>query len=135
MTTEGEVAKKVETVKIDKVSFERIDDGPWKRKADSDSSRFGGQFSELPLKKKEFTFRYVGKDLVNSIDADLYESRQFREYEGHHGYTVVDRFWVQANGKLLKDETETFEADGSVSFRMGQFYEYPTNLVIVAPIK
>ena len=75
---------------------------------------------------------------MNSISADLYESRKFREYAispVRPGYTVVNRFWVHSNGKLLKEETETIEADGLLRFRMNTYYEYPAKIKIDPPIK
>ena len=140
ITTDREGTRKVETVVIDNATFERIEDGPWKKRQDDGGNppRVGNKFSQIPLKKNEFIFRYMGKDLVNSIDADLYESRKFREYDYgsyQQAYTIVDRFWVQANGKLLKWDTETIESDGSLSFRMDVMYEYPAKIQIVAPIK
>jgi len=139
ITIEAGITRKVENITVSSDSFERIDDGPWKRleKNGGSANRFT-VVGDIPLRKTEFTFRYLGKDLVNSISADLYESRKFREYEGssfHRAYTVVTRFWVHSNGKFLKKDSETFEADGSLSFRMSTYYEYPAKIRIEPPIK
>jgi len=140
IATGAGLTRKIETIRIGSDSFERIDDEQWKRK-EKDSGSGGGRGiwgDPVPLKKKEFTFRYLGKDLVNSIEADFYESRKFREYESTSfpdAYTIVDRFWVNSKGKLLKKETENIAADGSLRYRMNTHYEYPANIKIEAPIK
>jgi len=126
---------RTETITIGDDRYERVNDSKWQKHSISKMINGTGGFTmeELPLRRKEFTFRCLGRVDFEGKATELYESRMLREYEGQPAYTSIERIWIQPDGTMLRTESKTVESNGRVTFEMEVDFEYPKDLAIKPP--
>lgn len=132
--------KENETIRTGGVEYIRTGGQKWaKRGKDSNPNRFSVWGDPSGRKEEKFDFAYLGKVQLFGLEVDMYESRKFRSYQLRpdwvHAYTIVNRLWIGADGKFIKQQSQTIEGDGHMSIDIVWTYEYPAKLKIEAPIK
>jgi hypothetical protein len=147
---------RTETISIGDVTYLRQKDGTWVieppaepppppatiKKVDTGSvirsggPRDGSGIAAWSSTKQSAEHFYIGKETLNGQETDHYRTTRVITLDGNKQLVrrIVDDFWFNANGLMVKQTSEGSYDDGSAAHGTVTEYEYPKEIKIVAPI-